>query len=117
MRKIIICFMILLLSFQICFASDLSGSALIDRGSMELKSVNVSHERISAEDSNGFKAIILELIGDYETVITDYVYQSYSGSTSHSISIEKDYAWIWSAIVLCISVYCVFRVIGGILCR
>ena len=83
-----------------------------------LRSVNVSNERITANDANGFKAIMLSLIGDYETVITDYTYQSgSSGYYSHSISIERDWSWIWSCIMFIVCIYCTFRAVGGILCR
>lgn len=83
-----------------------------------LRSVNVSNERITSNDANGFKAVMLSLIGDYETVITDYTYQSgSSGYYSHSISIERDWSWIWSCIMFIVCIYCTFRAVGGILCR
>lgn len=81
-----------------------------------LRSVNVSNERVTASDANGFKAVMLSLIGDYETVITDYTYQSSaSGYYSHSISIERDWSWIWSCVCFIVVVYCFFRSIGGML--
>ena len=63
----------------------------------QLVNVTSSIERVSASDSSGFKAVILGLIGDYETVVTDYEYRSGNNTyTSHSISIERDWAWICS---------------------
>lgn len=75
-------------------------------------------QRVSASDSNGFKAVLLNLLGDYETVITDYEYRNSGSSyTSHSIQIERDWAWICSACVLGVVLFCVFKLIGGMLVR
>lgn len=82
---------------------------------LTLKSVNVSNQRVSASDATGLKAIMLELIGDYETVVTDYVYQSSNGYTSHSITIERDWSWIFSCSTFMLVLFCVFRACGGIL--
>ena len=90
----------------------------IDRETDDLELVSIEETRtvISADDATGLKAIMLDLIGDYETVITDYTYQSgSSGYYSHSISIERDYAWIWSCVVFIVVVYCTFRGIGGLI--
>lgn len=83
--------------------------------SLTLKSVNVSNERVTANDTNGLKSIMLGLIGDYETVVTDYVYQNTSGYTTHSITIERDWSWILTCCLFIVVIYCVFRAVGGIL--
>ena len=82
----------------------------------ELISSNKSVQRVSASDSTGFKSVVLSLLGDYETTITDYTYQSSNGYTSHSIQIERDWSWICSACILGLVLFCVFRIIGGIIC-
>lgn len=85
---------------------------------VQLKSVSVSNERITAEDATGFKAIMLSLIGDYETTVTDYTYQSgSSGYYSHSINVERDWSWILSCCGFFLVVYCVLRTIGGLICK
>lgn len=81
-----------------------------------LKSVNVSNERISASDANGFKAVVLGLIGDYDTIITDYTYQNQQGYTTHSIDVSPDWSWIGSGVIFLVCVYCFFRIAGGLLC-
>lgn len=81
----------------------------------ELVSVEKSLMRVSASDATGFKAVMLSLLGDYETVITDYTYQSgSSGYYSHSINIERDWSWICSAAIFGLVIFCVFRFIGGL---
>lgn len=83
-----------------------------------LQSVNVSTERISASDANGFKAVLLGLIGDYETIITDYEYRNNQNTyTTHSIDITPDYSWIWSTVIFGLVVYCFFKMVGGFLCN
>lgn len=74
--------------------------------------------RISPSDTSGFKAVLLSILGDYETTITDYTYQSGgSGYYSHSINIERDWTWICSCGVFALLLYCTFRTIGGICSR
>lgn len=83
-----------------------------------LHSVNVSTERISASDTNGFKAVLLGLIGDYETIITDYEYRNNQNTyTTHSIDITPDYSWICSTVIFGLVVYCFFKMVGGFLCN
>lgn len=79
---------------------------------MTLKSVNVSSEKISASDATGFKSQLLSVIGDYETIITDYTYQSSNGYVTHSIDVQPDFAWMAAALFALIGVYSVFRIIG-----
>lgn len=74
----------------------------------DLVEVNSQLFTVSASGSNGLKSLLLSLIGDYETVVTDYTYNNGS-YTSHSISIERDWAWICSCCVFCAVLWCVFR--------
>lgn len=74
-------------------------------------------QTVQPSDANGFKAVLLTVLGDYETVVTDYTYQNSSNYYSHSIEIEQDYAWICSATMLGLIVFCTFRIIGGMLCK
>lgn len=84
----------------------------------ELVSAETKSQKITAADSTGLKAVMLSLIGDYETTITDYTYQSgASGYYSHSINIERDWSWICSCGVFAIVLYCTFKAIGGFLWR
>lgn len=81
---------------------------------IEVKEVKT---RVSSSDSNGLKAIILSLIGDYETVVTDYTYQSSNGYYSHSIQIERDWSWIVSACIFALVIFCTIRGIVALACR
>lgn len=83
----------------------------------QLIEVNQTRQTVQPSDANGFKAVLLTVLGDYETVVTDYTYQNNSNYYSHSIEIEQDYAWICSAAMLGLFVYCTFRIIGGMLCK
>lgn len=84
----------------------------------ELVSIEKSIQRVSASDSNGFKAVMLTILGDYETVITDYEYRNGNSQyNSHSINIERDWSWICSAAVFGLVIFCFFRFIGGLFAR
>lgn len=82
----------------------------------QLIDFQVDTVKVSANQANGFKAVLLSLFGDYEMVTKDYTYQSYSGSVSHSITTEPDYAWMISAAIFTVVLYCLFRLLGGVLC-
>ena len=66
----------------------------LELNNMQLRSVNVSNETISASDTNGLKADLLSFFGDYTTVVTDYTYQNQQGYTQHSIDVQPDYIWM-----------------------
>lgn len=83
----------------------------------ELLEVKSTTNRVSASDANGLKSLMLTLIGDYDTVVTDYTYQSSNGYTTHSIQIERDWSWIISAVLFAVVIYCTIRGIVAILCR
>lgn len=84
----------------------------------ELVNVSSTLQKISAEDSSGFKAVMLSILGDYETVVTDYEYRNNNNTYySHSITIERDWAWICSCGVFALLLYCTYRAIGGICAR
>lgn len=84
----------------------------------QLVSVEVSNLRISANDTTGFKSVMLTILGDYEPTVTDYTYQQNNYQyLSHSINIERDWSWICSCGVFALLIYCTFRSIGGILAR
>lgn len=84
----------------------------------ELISVEKSIQRVSASDSTGFKAVMLTILGDYETVVTDYEYRNANSQyNSHSINIERDWSWICSAAIFGLVVFCFFRFIGGLFAR
>ena len=88
-------------------------------GALEGELVDIQQTRttVSADDATGLKAIILGLIGNYETVTTDYTYQSSNGYYSHSITTERDWAWICSLALFVVVIWCVFRGVVAILCR
>lgn len=108
---------------QLLNRDDTSGSDsdqpdLVEVMEPQLVKVEQSRQTVQPSDANGFKAVLLTILGDYETVVTDYTYQNSNYNyLSHSIEIEQDYAWICSAAMLGLIVFCTFRIIGGMLCK
>lgn len=72
---------------------------------------------VTSADANGLKAVILDLIGDYEAVIVEYAYESSNGYTNYIREVQPDYAWLCSAAIFAIVLFCVLRIGGGLLCR
>lgn len=108
---------------QLLNRDDSSGSDslepdLVQVTDLELVNATQTRQTVSPSDTNGFKAVLLTILGDYETVVTDYEYRNNNNTyMSHSIAIEQDYAWICSAAMLGLITYCTFRIIGGMLCK
>lgn len=98
--------------------SDTDEPDLVQVLDLELINTTSTIKAVTPSDTNGFKAVLLTVLGDYETVVTDYEYRNNNNTyMSHSIAIEQDYAWICSAAMLGLIVYCTFRIIGGMLCK
>lgn len=85
-------------------------------GEYTLTSEDTHITTISASDATGFKAVILGLFGDYEMITKEYTYTSTQGYTSKQVTTESDYPWIISAAIFTVVLYCLFRMIGGVLC-
>lgn len=78
-----------------------------------LNSVTTETLRITANDTSGLKSVLLGVIGDYETVVTDYEYRNNNNTYySHSIDIQPDYAWLVTAAIFTVCIYCCFRLYG-----
>lgn len=72
---------------------------------------------VTSRDANGLKAIMLDLLGDYEGVVVEYAYENNNGYTSYVREVQPDYPWLISAAVFCIVLYCVFRLGAKVLCN
>ena len=71
---------------------------------------------VTPNDANGLKKVMLQLIGDYETVVTEYRYTNNNGYTSVSVSTEPDYSWLCSCAIFFLVIYSCFRLLGGVIC-
>lgn len=77
----------------------------------QLLSTNVSTEKITSSDTSGLKSVMLDIIGDYETVITDYTYSNGS-YTSHSIDVQPDYVWITCLGLFAMCIWCTLKIMS-----
>lgn len=81
----------------------------------EYVTTDVQQLRISSGDTSGLHSLVLSLIGDYNPIVKDYVYQNQSGYQTHSIEITPDWSWIMTAGLFIIVLYCFFRLLGIVL--
>lgn len=96
--------------------ADTAESNPLDTSDMVLESVDVySVSPVTPENTTGLKAVILGLIGNYDTVVTDYTYTSNNGYVSHTIEVQPDYVFICSFAMLCLIIYCLFRLGGALI--
>ena len=77
----------------------------------------VSIPPVTPSSTTGLKAALLTVLGNYDPVVVVYQYNtSSSGYSSYATDIQPDYAWIASAALLCLVVWCLFK-LGGALIR
>lgn len=99
--------------------SDNSNSEEINPGSdddMILQAVEVySVSPITPDSTSGLKSVVLGLIGNYDTIVTDYTYTSNNGYLQHTIQVQPDYVWMGSFLLLCLILYCLFRLGGAMI--
>jgi hypothetical protein len=83
---------------------------------MILQSVDVySASPITSDSTTGLKSVVLGLIGSYDTIVTDYTYNNNNGYVSHTIEVQPDYVWMGSFLLLCLILYCLFRLGGAMI--
>lgn len=77
----------------------------------------VSVPPVTPSSTTGLKAALLTVLGDYDPVVVVYQYNtSSSGYSSYATDIQADYVWIASAVLLCLVIWCLFK-LGGALLR
>lgn len=77
----------------------------------------VSIPPVTPSSTTGLKAALLTVLGNYDPVVVVYQYNtSSSGYSSYATEIQPDYAWLASAVLLCLVIWCLFK-LGGALLR
>lgn len=77
----------------------------------------VSIPPVTPSSTTGLKAALLTVLGNYDPVVVVYQYNtSSSGYSSYATDIQPDYVWIASAVLLCLVIWCLFK-LGGALLR
>ena len=77
----------------------------------------VSIPPVTPSSTSGLKAALLTVLGNYDPVVVVYQYNtSSSGYSSYATDIQPDYVWIASAALLCLVIWCLFK-LGGALLR
>lgn len=77
----------------------------------------VSVPPVTPSSTTGLKAALLTVLGNYDPVVVVHQYQSSSsGYNSYATDIQPDYVWIASAVLLCLVIWCLFK-LGGALLR
>lgn len=95
---------------------DTAESNPLDTSDMVLQSVEVySVSPVTPQNTTGLKAVLVGLIGNYDTIVTDYTYTNNNGYVSHSIEIQPDYVFLCSFAILCLIIYCIFRLGGALI--
>jgi hypothetical protein len=77
----------------------------------------VSVPPVTPSSTTGLKAALLTVLGNYDPVVVVYEYNISSSSSSRYVAdTQLDFAWIASAVLLCLVIWCLFK-LGGALLR
>lgn len=77
----------------------------------------VSVPPVTPSSTTGLKAALLTVLGNYDPVVVVYEYSvSSSSSLRYVTDAQPDFAWIASAVLLCLVIWCLFK-LGGALLR
>ena len=72
---------------------------------------------VTPSSTTGLKAALLTVLGHYDPVVVVYEYNISSSSSSRYVTdTQPDYVWIASAVLLCLVIWCLFK-LGGALLR
>lgn len=71
---------------------------------------------VTPSNTSGFKAVLLGLLGNYDTIVTVHQYQSSSsGYNSYVTDVQPDFVWLTGAALLLLLIYCLFRLGGALI--
>ena len=73
----------------------------------------------AARSSGGsdLKSVLLQFVGDWDTVVVQHSYQAADGTINTVNETVPDYPWICSVALLVVLIFCLFRLGGSILCK
>lgn len=97
---------------------EITGSPDVVSDDVVLTGVSrVSVPPVTPSSTTGLKAALLTVLGNYDPVVLVYEYNISSSSSSRYVTdTQPDYAWIASAALLCLVIWCLFK-LGGALIR
>lgn len=72
---------------------------------------------VTSSDATGLKAILLDLIGDYDAIVVEYSYENTNGYTSYVREIQYDYPWLCACGLFVIVLFCILRGGFAVLCK
>lgn len=76
-----------------------------------------SQQSLSASSYSGLKGVLLEFLGEWESITVQHSYVDSSGNTVTQVEVVPDYPWIAAAVLLCLMVFCLFRIGGALICK
>ncbi len=93
---------------------------IITAEDLEPSGVDISvqaFDPVTPSNSNGLKAILLDIIGDYSAITVEYRYTNSNGTYNYLREVQPDYVWMGSALLFIVLVWCTFKLGGAILCK
>lgn len=71
---------------------------------------------VTPSNTSGLKAVLVGLLGNYDTIVTVHQYQSESSSyRSYVTDVQPDFVWLTGAALLLLLIYCLFRLGGALI--
>ena len=68
-------------------------------------------------EPGSLKSVLFQFLGEWETIVVSHNHQTADGTVYSVQESQPDYPWLCSAGLICIMVFCLFRLGGSILCK
>lgn len=65
----------------------------------------------------GLKGVLVDFLGEWQSIVVEHSFVDEQGVSFTQVDVIPDYPWIASAVLLCLMVYCLFRVGGALICK
>lgn len=96
------------------------GARIITADDVEPTDVDISVQAldpVTPANSNGFKSVLLDVLGDYSAIVVEYRYTNTNGTYSYLRETQPDYVWIASACIFGAMIWSLFRLVGVFFCK
>lgn len=115
-RILCVAFMLFVCCSLVCpaFASD-GSAATSDPVVNSYVYLGSDQQPLSA--AGGLKGVLVDFLGEWQSIVIEHTFVDEQGVSVTQVDVIPDYPWIASAVLLCLMVYCLFRVGGALICK
>ena len=78
---------------------------------------SVSYAATYSGSDSSLKSVLIDFLGEWQTVVVEHSYETSDGTITTVHETQPDYPWLCAAGLLCLMIFCLFRLGGAVLCK